>query len=95
MPVCSSHRLLRCAAVAALALGGVMGAPAVAGASVQGNHPSPCAESRDRSHATAPDPVPTVQACPTGLPHPDLLTLVLLVAAVTTAGAAVDVRRRL
>lgn len=96
MAVCSAdRRLLGCAAVAALVGGVVLGAPAVAGASVQVTHPSPCAASRDASHATAPEPVSAVHDCPTGLPHPDLLAVVLLVAAVTTAGAAVGVRRRL
>ena len=96
MLVCSPYRRrLRCAAVAALAAGVVLGAPAVAGASVQGDHPTPCAASGDASEATAPEPVSAVHDCPTGLPHPDLLTVVLLVAAVTTAGVAVDVRRRL
>ena len=96
MTGCSPHRrLTRCAAAAVLVIGVLLGAPAVAGASVQVDHPAPCAESRDAPQATAPEPRSAVHDCPTGLPQPDLLTVVLLVAAITTAGAAVGVRRRL
>lgn len=97
MPVRSTcRRLPRCAAVAALVVGALLGVPAAADAAVQAAHPSPCAVSRDvPSQTTTAEPVPADGGCPTGLPTPDLLAVVLLVAAVTTAGAAVGLRRRL